>query len=140
MRMSCWDITEAGEYKHIYLICEMSMITSICWVNVRNGEGRTGRRRRKELSRTLETSSSPPASKQLADKSHQQLGRRAVCREAESKGTESSAPDPPSLRAVQEGRCPARRVSLWGPPGRKETNVSVRCSGNYPHPPAWPGH
>lgn len=42
-----------GEYKHIYLIYEISMIISICWVNVRNGEGRTGRRRRrKELSRT----------------------------------------------------------------------------------------
>ena len=81
----------------------------------------------------------PSRIQQLADTSHQQLGRRAVCREAKSKGTESSAPAPPSLRAVQAGRCPPPRVSLWAPPGRKETNVSVRCSGNYPHPPAWPG-
>lgn len=81
----------------------------------------------------------PSRVQQLANTSHQQLGRRAVCREAKSKGTESSALAPPSLRAVQEGRCPPPRVSLWGPPGRKETNVSVRCSGNYPHPPAWPG-
>lgn len=43
----------SGEYKHIYLICEMSMITSICWVNVRNGkEGQEEKEKEEELSRT----------------------------------------------------------------------------------------